>query len=295
VTTGDARDADTDGDADTEVLLDDVIFPEAPRWHDGRLWFSDFYGKVVRAVDMDGRSEEICRVLPQPSGLGWLPDGRLLVVSMIDRWVLRQEKGGQLVRHADLSPIATYHANDMVVDPQGRAYVGNFGFDFGGGEEHRTTPIALVHPDGRVEPASEEELTFPNGMVITPDGRTLIVCETLARGVSAFDIQPDGLLTNRRLFAWLPDRWPDGCCLDAEGALWVAVPPQRECIRVVEGGEVTHRVRTQRGCTACMLCGDDGRTLFLATTFFGIETVEPPDHLGRIEYTRVDIPAAGLP
>ena len=229
----------------------------------------------------------------QPSGLGWLPDGRLLVVSMLDRRLLRLDDEG-LVEVADLSALATGPCNDMVVDAEGRAYVGNFGFDRHQGEEPRTAVLVRVDPDGRVTVA-DEELWFPNGSVITPDGRTLIVGETRAARLTAWDRAPDGSLSRRRVFAELGQNVPDGICLDAEGAVWCADPRNNEIIRVVEGGEVVQRISSGRlGAYACMLGGEDRRTLFVCTNATsGPAAAEA--RAGRVEYARVDVPGAGLP
>jgi sugar lactone lactonase YvrE len=281
---------------DTEVLLDDLVFGEGPRWHEGRLWFSDFFKHEVRAVTPGGDAELIAEVPHQPSGLGWLPDGRLLVVSMIDRKVLRLDPDG-LVEHADLSHVAAFHCNDMVVDTSGRAYVGNFGSDLGSGEDVRPAKLALVFPDGHVAVAAHS-LVFANGSVITPDGLTLVVGETFAARLTAFDIDPGtGHVSNRRVWADLPGLAPDGCCLDADGGIWVANPPRRECIRVVEGGEVTDRVETRYPSIACMLGGDDGCTLFVMTSAFADPTVRGNDDepIGMIETAVVSRPHAGLP
>ncbi len=279
--------------ADLTVLLDGLTFPEGPRWHEGRLWFSDFYAHEVVAVDLEGRREAIDRVPGQPSGLGWLPDGRLLVVSMLDHRLLRLDPGG-LVEVADLSELATGPCNDMVVDTDGRAYVGNFGFDRHQGEEPRTAVLARVDPDGSVHVA-DEELWFPNGSVITPDGQTLIVGETRASRLTAWDRAPDGSLSRRRVFADLGQSVPDGICLDAEGAVWSADPRNNEVIRVVEGGDVKARVSTgELGAYACMLGGADRRTLFICTNVTsGPAAAEA--RAGRIELTRVEVPGAGLP
>lgn len=206
----------------TTVLLDDLVFPEGPRWRDGKLWFSDMNDLRVRTVDLDGRTEDVVRVPGQPSGLGWLPDGRLLVVSMTDRRLLRLD-GDTLSEVADLSKLANHHCNDMVTDVEGRSYVGNFGFDLQAGESPRTTGLVLVTPEGDARIVAED-LSFPNGSVITPDGRTLVVGESWAGRLSAFDIAEDGSLSGRRVWAQLEGAIPDGCCLDAEGAIWVASP-----------------------------------------------------------------------
>jgi sugar lactone lactonase YvrE len=242
-------------------FLQGLAFPEGPRWHDGALWFSDFYThRVVRAT-MDGRSETVVEVPGQPSGLGWLPDGRLLVVSMTDRKLMRLDPQG-LVEVADLSRLAPFHCNDMVVDAQGRAYVGNFGFDLGGGQPERPTSLILVEPDGRSRIVADD-LHFPNGTVITPDGKTLIIGESFAARLSAFDIAPDGSLGRRRVWAQLKGAVPDGICLDAEGAIWVASPVSHEVLRVREGGEVTQRTAVGAQAVACMLGGPGRRTLFI--------------------------------
>lgn len=279
--------------ADTEVLLDGLTFPEGPRWHEGRLWFSDFFSHRVIAVDVRGHAETIVEVPAQPSGLGWLPDGRLLVVSMIDRKLLRLEPGG-LTEHADLSAVATFHCNDMVVDSYGRAYVGNFGSDYTTGQPLQPAKVARVDPDGSVTVAAEG-LMFPNGSVITPDGGTLIIGETFAQHLTAFDIASDGSLSNRRVWANISPHLPDGICLDAEGAVWVADPRGNAVVRVAEGGRILDQVSTgDRGAFACMLGGEDGRTLFICTCAGSGEAVAE-QRAGRIEFTRVAVPHAGRP
>ncbi|GAB4325330.1 MAG: SMP-30/gluconolactonase/LRE family protein [Dehalococcoidia bacterium] len=278
---------------DTEVLLDGLTFPEGPRWHDGRLWFSDFFSHRVIAVDLQGRAETIVEVPGQPSGLGWLPDGRLLVVSMTDRKLMRLEPGG-LVEHADLSGVATFHCNDMVVDGDGRAYVGNFGSDYNTGEPLQPARLARVDPDGTVSVAAEG-LMFPNGAVITPDGATLIIGETFARHLTAFDRGPGGSLSNRRVWADIAPHLPDGICLDAEGAVWSADPRGNVVIRVAEGGKILDQVSTgDLGAFACMLGGEDGRTLFICTCAGSGESVAA-QRAGRIEVARVEVPHAGWP
>jgi sugar lactone lactonase YvrE len=279
--------------SNTKVLLEGFTFLEAPRWRDGKLWFSDFFGHRVLAMDAGGQVETVCEVPHQPSGLGWLPDGRMLVVSMIDRRVLRLEADG-LVEHADLSHLATFHTNDMVVDDQGRAYVGNFGSDLAAGGMPEPAALILVTPDGQPRIVAED-LLFPNGSVITSDGRTLIVGESFGARMTAFDIAPDGSLSNRRLWAQLEGAIPDGCCIDAEGALWIASPPTREVLRVREGGETTDRISTDPMAIACMLGGDDRRTLYVLTA----PSVDGPEcetlRSARIESLEVEVPGAGLP
>lgn len=284
----------------TRVFLTGLRFGEGPRWHDGRLWFSDFYQHAVFVVSEDGELERVLEVPQQPSGLGWLPDGRLLVVSMLDRCVLRREPDGTLVAHADLSHLATFHCNDMLVDRAGRAYVGNFGFDLQafrdtGAPQPAPTVLIRVDPDGAASIAADQ-LHFPNGTVITPDGGTLVIGETFANRLTAFDVAADGTLKNRRTWADLQSIGvrPDGICLDAEGAIWVSNPAAPEVARVAEGGRVLDRLATTQPSFACMLGGRDRRTLFVMTA---------PDsgrgrtleQKGAIEVAPVDVPGAGLP
>lgn len=276
---------------ETEVLLDGLTFTEGPRWHDGRLWFSDFHTHRVLAVDLDGHTETVAEVPQQPSGLGWTPDGKLLIVSMLDRRLVELDDGRQRVV-ADLSALAAGPCNDMVVDAAGRAYVGNFGFDQG--ETLRSTCIARVDPDGRAV-AAAEDLMFPNGMVVSADGKTLVVAETFAGRLTAFDVGADGSLAKRRVFAQLEGCFPDGICLDAEGAIWVADAGGKRVMRVFEGGRIDRTISTdERNAYACMLGGGDRRTLFICTcTGSGPEMAEKKD--GRIDTVRVDVPGAGLP
>jgi len=275
-----------------EILVDGLRFPEGPRWHDGRLWFSDMHSHQVLAVDLDGKTETIVVVPQDPSGLGWLPDGRLLVVSMQDRRLLRLDPGG-LVEVADLSELASFHCNDMVVDEKGRAYVGDFGFDLHGGQSPMATGLVLVAPDGSSRVVAED-LRFPNGTVITPDGRTLIVGETFGGCLTAFDVAEDGSLSGRREWARMDKAVPDGICLDAEGAIWVASPIGGAVLRLREGGEVTHRIEVEHEAFACMLGGPERRTLFLCTAA-NSDPKETHTRTGRIEYVPVDVPGAGLP
>jgi sugar lactone lactonase YvrE len=247
----------------------------------------------VLTVDSAGHAETVCEVPNNPSGLGWLPDGRLLVVSMVDRKLLRLEPEG-LVEHADLSDHATYHCNDMVVDERGRAYVGNFGSDLSVGAMPRPAALMLVTPDGETRTVAQN-LLFPNGSVITPDGKTLVVGESYGARLTAFDIEPDGGLSNQRLWAQLSGAIPDGCCIDAESAIWVASPPTREVLRVREGGEVTHRVSTEQLAIACMLGGENRRTLFVLTAPSIDEAECVKLRAARIETLEVEIPGAGLP
>jgi len=278
----------------TKTLTSGFAFPECPRWHDGALFFSDRHDRRVVRLDIDtGAAETVVEVEGQASGLGWLPDGQLLVVSMVDRKVLRFD-GRSLHEHGDLADVAPFHCNDMIVDASGRAYVGNFGSDFEAHEPLRNTVVARVDPDGSVHVAADD-LAFPNGMVISPDGRTLIVAESAGARLSAFTIEADGALSGRRVYASL-ETAPDGICLDAEGAVWFAAPATSQCIRVREGGEVAARADVGEGHTyACVLGGPDRRTLFVcaAPTHVSAETVRL--HEGRIEMVTVDVAGAGAP
>ena len=276
-----------------EPLLGGLSFGEGPRWHGGKLWFSDFYVHQVRTVDEAGRAETIVEVAGRPSGLGWRPDGTLLIVSMTDQRLMRFA-GGKLTVEAELGGLANGHCNDMVVDGQGRAYVGNFGFDRHAGEAPRTTCLIRVDPDGSVHKAADD-LMFPNGTVITPDGRTLIVGETFANRLSAYDVAADGALSNRRTWAAIDGCYPDGICLDAEGAIWVADPLGQRVLRILEGGRVTHSLDlAPRGAYACMLGGADRRTLFVVTNK-GSGPASADKRNGRIETMRVDVPGVGWP
>jgi sugar lactone lactonase YvrE len=279
------------------IVVDGLRFPECPRWHDGALWFSDQHDRKVLRVDVSsGAVTTVCEVEHQPSGLGWLPDGDLLVVSMHDRRLLRVGAGG-VAEHADLSGVATFHCNDMVVDSVGRAYVGNFGFDFETrGAEVVAAAIALVDPDGTVRVAADG-LAFPNGSVITPDGGTFIVGESYGGALTAFTIDGDGTLHDRREYARVDGAVPDGICLDAEGAVWFADPIGGDLIRVREGGELTDRISVPDGrkAYACMLGGAERRTLYgcVASSHNAEKTAVARD--GRIIAVAVDVPGAGLP
>jgi sugar lactone lactonase YvrE len=279
----------------TTVILDGLMFPEGPRWHDGRLWFSDQHAKRVVAMSVDGTAETIVDVPEQPSGLGWLPDGRMLVVSMIDRKVMRLDDDGSLVVHADLSALAPGACNDMVVDAQGRAYVGNFGFDMYAGDAPQRTGLIAVEPDGRAHVVADG-LGFPNGTVITPDGSTLLVGESMASRISAFDIAADGTLTNQRVWATIEGATVDGMCLDAEDAIWAACPFTGRVMRIREGGEIVDEVKgTHPGSFACMLGGDDRLTLYVCTAPTHVPDEARVAQGGRIEAVPVDVPGAGWP
>lgn len=278
---------------DAQLIMDNLVFPEGPRWFEGRLWFSDMHAHEVVTVTADGERETIVEVANQPSGLGFLPDGRLLVVSMTDRKLLRLDPDG-LYEVADIYDLAPYHCNDMVVDDEGNAYIGNFGFDLSAGDSPRATTMVRVTPDGDAAIVADE-LMFPNGTVITPDGHTLIVGESWGQRLTAFDLEADGSLSNRRVWAelGLP---PDGICLDADGAIWVAVPTNPGAlVRVAEGGEVLERIDVpDMGVYACMLGGDERRTLFSLEA--PTSNPQPGDpRRGRIRAFDVEVGGAGLP
>lgn len=276
-----------------EVLEKGLRFPEAPRWHAGRLYYSDMYAGEVRSLDLNGHAEVVTRVPGHPSGLGWWPDGSLVIVSMQDRRLLRIAPGdpsGRTTLVADLSALAPFHCNDLVVDARGHAYVGNFGADIGAGAPPEPTCLICVTPDGRARKVADD-LMFPNGMVVTADDRTLIVAETFASRLTAFDIAADGSLSNRRVWAVLGGPLPDGICLDAQNAIWVAAPFSNELLRVGEGGKVHERIEMASKPIACVLGGPDGRTLFVLTS----DDFEPEKTIARsakIEIARVAVPAS---
>lgn len=288
----------------TRVLTGGIYFGEGPRWHEGRLWFSDFYAHAVKSVSLAGDVRTEVELDDRPSGLGWMPDGSLLIVSQIKRQILRRSPDGRVAVHAELGHIADFHCNDMVVDAVGGAYVGNFGFDLDAAihargvesvlAQHPTARLAYVAPDGAARVAAEG-MHFPNGSVITPDGRTLIVGETLAGALTAFDIGADGELSNRRVWAQTLPRVPDGIALDADGAIWVANPIAPECVRIAEGGEVLEVIDTEQPCFACMLGGEDGKTLFMLTAASSDHEAAAKAQTGRMLVADVDSPRAGRP
>lgn len=296
------------GQSTPTVVLDGFSYLECPRWHDGRLWVSDFYTEKVVAIDGRGGAEVVAEVPGQPSGLGFLPDGRLLVVSMRDHRVLVRDEPGRLTEHADLSGVVSGVLNDMVVDDRGRAWVGNFGFDLMGGAPLRYTTLTRVDPDGSVAVAAED-LGFPNGMVILPGG-VLVVAETFAGRLTAFDIGEDGELSGRRVWAQFGETprtddvgeavaalevAPDGICADAEGAIWVADAVHNRVLRVREGGRIVDEIDAGTGVFACMLGGDDGRTLYLCAAPSFAEHERRPVREARLLAVGVDVPHAGLP
>jgi sugar lactone lactonase YvrE len=286
------------------VLTGGIYFGEGPRWRDGRLWLSDFYAHAVKSVSLAGDLRTEFKIDDQPSGLGWMPDGSMLIVSMKKRQVLRRTKDGKVAVHADLNDIATFHCNDMVVDAAGRAYVGNFGFDLdaeierrgvqGVFAEHATANLACVSPKGEVTIAASG-MHFPNGSVITPDGKTLIVGETFGSCLTAFDIAGDGKLANRRVWASTQPAVPDGIALDANGNIWVANPVAPQCVLIAQGGKVVETIDTGAPCYACMLGGEDGRTLFMLTASGSNAHEAETKPTGKIVVATVDAGRAGRP
>ncbi|WP_116949325.1 SMP-30/gluconolactonase/LRE family protein [Jiangella endophytica] len=273
------------------VLMDGIVFGESPRWHEGRLWFSDWGAHQVVAVDDDGRHEVVATVESFPMCIDFLPDGRLLVVDSAERRLLRREADGSLVPHADLSAFSEHPWNDIVVSERGDAYVNGIGFDFPGGE-FAPGLVVRVTPDGRVERVADA-LAFPNGMAITADGATLIVAESYANRLTAFSIEPDGALGERRVWADTPGDHPDGICVDAEGAVWYADVGNRHCVRVGEGGEVLAVVESDRGAFACALSrGDDPRLYVVGQEWDG---PPPPEPTGRLVAHPAPAPGAGRP
>src|SRR5437667_361514 len=276
------------------TLLTDLGLGESPRWHDGRLWFSNWGRQEVIAVDLQGRHEVVVRVPTTiPFSIDWLADGRLLVVSGPERVLLRQEPDGSLVTHADLRPLSRHGCNEIVVDGRGNAYVNGGGFDRP--DQRASGIIALVTPEGTSR-AVADGIAFPNGMAITPDNATLIIAESHGRKLTGFTIEADGTLSNRRVWADLGDGVPDGICLDAEGAVWYGDVPNKRCVRVREGGEVLQTIDLDRGCFACMLGGVDNRTLFMmAAQWDGPAAMAEAPRTGQVLTAQAPAPHAGWP
>ena len=277
------------------TIVEGLSFAEGPRWRDGALYLADMHANRVLRVRADGGYDVVAKLEGPVSGIGWLPDGRLLVVSMNDRRLMRREPDGRIVVHADLSDIAHWHANDMAVAADGTAYVGNFGFSLHPPGEFRSTSLARVAPDGAVSEAADE-LWFPNGIALSRDGRTLIVAESGAFRLTAFDVAPDGALVNRRVWAQLGvGESPDGVCLDAEGAAWIALPTQRAFVRVREGGEVVETIEAPQIALACVLGGADRRTLYMMSAAHTAPEDCVADLTGTVTATEVDVAGVGFP
>jgi sugar lactone lactonase YvrE len=274
------------------TLLAGLGFGESPRWKHGRLWFCNWGSQDIVAVDLAGKSETMAR-MPTPSFpfcIDWLPDGRLLIVSGPERLLLRKELDGSLVTHADLRSLAEQSCNEIVVDGRGNVYVNGGGLDRP--DQKPAGIIALITPDGAVRQVADG-LAFPNGMAVTPDNSTLIIAESFAKRLTAFDIAADGSLSNRRVWASLGDGVPDGICLDAENAVWYADTPNQRCVRVREGGEVLMTIQVDRGCFACMLGGPKKKTLFImAAEWHGFEKMM--EGLGTGQVLTVEAPVRGV-
>ncbi|MFT4560561.1 MAG: sugar lactone lactonase YvrE [Gammaproteobacteria bacterium] len=278
----------------TSPFVDGYVFLEGPRWHDNRLWVSDIWAHRVYGISQDGRAEVAAEVPGRPSGLGFMPDGTPLIVSMTDRCVYKLI-GGALELHADLSGSVRADLNDMVVAPNGRAYVGNMGYDLFDGADPAPAEISLIEPDGSHRIVADE-LNFPNGMVITNSGTTLVVSESFGERMSAFDITADGGLDNRRVYAELPGLVPDGICLDVDGNIWVAGASGGAFVQVNQSGEIIARIdTTDEAAIACQLGGADGRTLYCLIFTGGIEEILKGEPGARIETAWVESAAAGSP
>jgi sugar lactone lactonase YvrE len=280
-------------------LMTGLVFGESPRWgRDGRLWVADWGAHEIVVIDQGGKSEVAIR-LPfssfQPICFDWLSDGRPLIVSAKDRHLLRKELNGSLTTYSDLTGVSKRGLNEVVVDGRGNAYVNGAGFDLVAGEKFVPGIVALVPPDGRARQVADG-LAFPNGMAVTPDNSTLIIAESYARKLTAFDISADGSLSNRRVWAALSDGVPDGLCLDAEGAVWYADVPNKRCVRVKEGGDVLQTVNLELGCFACMLGGADGRTLFMVIREWrGLESTTDQTRAGQVLMMQAPAQHAGWP
>jgi sugar lactone lactonase YvrE len=271
--------------------MEGIVLGESPRWHDGRLWFSDWGANQVIALDPGGGHEVVVTVASIPMCIDFLPDGRLLIVDSAQRRLLRRESDGSLVQHADLSGVSDKPWNDIVADDRGNAYVNTIGFDFPGGQ-FAPGLIVLAAPDGTVRQVADG-LAFPNGMAITPDGGTLVVAESYGNRLTAYDIRGDGSLGGRRVWADTPGDHPDGICLDAEGAVWYADVGNQHCVRVREGGAVLATVGWDRGAFACALSrGEDPRLFVVGQLYGGPESPQPS---GRVVAFPAPAPGAGRP
>src|SRR5262245_40699557 len=279
---------------EVQTLLAGRAFVESPRWHEGRLWFSDWLTREIIAVDLRGISEVMYRVPTFPFSMDWLPDGRLLVTSGTE--VLHGQSDGSLAPHADLANLCKKGLNEIVVDGRGNVYVNDVGFDLMAGENFTPGIIALLTPDGTVRQVADG-IAFPNGMAVTADDCTLIVAESYGRKLTAFDIARDGSLWNRRVWADLGNGVPDGICIDADNAVWYVEGSNRRCVRVREGGEVLELIDRDRGCFACMLGGEDRKTLFMmAAEWHGVSKMSAEGaRTGKVLTVKAPVPGAGRP
>ena len=274
-------------------VLGGLSFGESPRWHEGRLWLCDWGAEELIAVDAEGHSEIIARVPSFPFCIDWVPDGRLLIVSSRERAVLTLDADGMLERYAELRDVGKKGWNEIVVDGNEHVYVNGGGFDLMAGEPFAPGLIALIATDGGARQVADG-LEFPNGMAVTADDRTLIVAESYGRRLTAFDIEADGELSNRRVWAQLGEGVPDGICIDAEGAVWYADVPNERCVRVREGGEVLDMIELDRGCFACMLGGEDRSTLYIvARQWSGIQRSADGERTGVLVAVPAAVPGAG--
>ena len=270
--------------SEVQILLTGLAMGESPRWHEDRLWFSDWGAQEIIAVDLDGNSEvEVRTSFGLPFCIDWLPDGRLLIVSGREGLLLRREADGALVNHADLGGLAGGGWNEIVVDGRSNVYInGGPGI------------IALVGSDGLARQVADG-IAFPNGMAVTPDNSTLIIAESHGKRLTAFDIAADGSLSNRRVWADLGRGVPDGICIDADNAVWYGDVPNKRCVRVREGGEVLQTINLDRGCFACMLGGVGNRTLFLiATEWRGMENIPEVARARTGQVLTIEAPAPGV-
>jgi sugar lactone lactonase YvrE len=276
------------------LLAEGVVFPESPRWHRDRLWFSDVYDFALKTVDLSGSHRVVTAVPGRPAGLGVLPDGRMLLATAVERVVYAVSGDGAMEVVSDLSTRAGGLLNDMVVDAQGRGYVGDTGFNVAAGEAFVPGRTWLVAP-GREPEVVAEDMHLPNGCAIAPDGRTLYVAETFAHRVTRFTIGAEGRLTDRQVHAALPSR-PDGLCLDAEDHLWVAMVQDGEYVRIDPAGQVVDRVPSPESfALACVLGGPDRDQLFLCCADTSLERLRTGDSRGRIDHVPVPVPGAGRP
>ena len=276
------------------LLADGVVFPESPRWHDDRLWFSDVYDYTLKTVDLSGQSRVVASVPGRPSGLGVLPDGRMLMATALERIVYAVSDDGAMEAVADVSARATGLLNDMVVDRQGRAYVGDTGFNLAAGEPFKPGCTWLLAP-GREPEVAAHDVHMHNGCAISPDGRTFYVAETFAHRVSRFAIDDDGRLSNRVIHAELPSR-PDGLCLDSENHLWVAMVQDSEFVRVDPRGVIVKRLTSPESfALACVFGGPDRAQLFLCSADTSMERLRDGDSRGSIDVLEAPVHGAGLP
>ena len=281
-----------------EVVWEGLAFGESPRWHDHALWVCDWGAQqLLRLAAGRGAPEPVARIESFPFCIDWLPDGRLLAVSAADRAVLTVGSDGALTSFCSLAELAaTPPNNEIVVHRAGHVYVDGGGFDLSAGEPPAPGFVALLAPDGSSARLVADRIEFGNGMAISEDGSTLIVAESYGRRLTAFSIAADGTLHDRRVWASLDDGVPDGICLDAAGAVWYADVPNQRCVRVAEGGAVLDTIEVDRGCFACMLGGDDGRTLFIvAREWHGPARMRDGDGSGQVLAVRVEVAHAGRP